>query len=240
MDVKTGSGAFMARRAQARDLATSIVGVAQGAGLRTVALITDMDSPLASAAGNALEVAYTLDYLTGRTREPAFHAVTLALAAEMLVVGGLCADAAEAGARLEAALDSGRATEVFARMVAALGGPTDLVERSGHHLPAAPVMRPVPAEADGFVASVATRDLGLAVIGLGGGRTRPQDAIDPSVGLAGLPRIGARIERGQPLATIHARDGNAALRAEAAVRAAYRIDAVAPADMPAILERIAG
>ncbi|MCJ2047395.1 thymidine phosphorylase [Methylobacterium sp. J-078] len=240
MDVKTGSGAFMARRAQARDLATSIVGVAQGAGLRTVALITDMDSPLASAAGNALEVAYTLDYLTGRIREPAFHAVTLALAAEMLVVGGLCADAAEAGARLEAALDSGGATEVFARMVAALGGPTDILERSGHHLPAAPVIRPVLAEADGFVVSVATRDLGLAVIGLGGGRTRPQDAIDPSVGLTGLPRAGARIERGQPLATIHARDGDAADRAEAAVRAVYRIDAVAPADRPAILERIAG
>jgi thymidine phosphorylase len=240
MDVKTGSGAFMARRAQARDLATSIVGVAQGAGLRTVALVTDMDSPLASAAGNAVEVAYTLDYLTGRAREPAFHAVTLALGAEMLVVGGLCADTAEAGARLEAALDSGRATEVFARMVAALGGPTDILERSGHHLPAAPVIRPVPAEADGFVASVATRDLGLAVIGLGGGRTRPQDAIDPAVGLTGLPRAGARLERGQPLATIHARDGDAADRAEAAVRAAYRIDAVAPADMPAILERIAG
>ncbi len=88
MDVKTGSGAFMARREDAQGLARSIVGVAEGAGLRTVALVTDMDSPLASAAGNALEVAYTLDYLTGRAREPAFHAVTLALAAEMLVVGG--------------------------------------------------------------------------------------------------------------------------------------------------------
>lgn len=240
MDVKTGSGAFMARRPEAQALATSIVGVAEGAGLRTVALVTDMDSPLASAAGNALEVAYTLDYLTGRGREPAFHAVTLALAAEMLVVGGLSPDRGEASARLEAALDSGRATEIFARMVAALGGPHDLVERSAHHLPAAPHVRVVTAEAAGFVTGVATRDLGLAVIGLGGGRTRPQDAIDPSVGLTGLRRAGARIECGEPLATIHARDAGSADRAEAVLRAAYRIGDAAPAETPAILERIAG
>ena len=240
MDVKTGSGAFMARQAEAHALATSIVGVAEGAGLRTVALITDMDSPLASAAGNALEVAYTLDYLTGRVREPAFHAVTLALAAEMLVVGGLSADVAQASARLEAALDSGRATEIFARMVAALGGPSDLIEHAGRHLPAAPIVRVVRAQAAGFVGSVATRDLGLAVIGLGGGRTRPQDAIDPSVGLTGLKRTGARIERGEPLATIHARDAASADRAEAALRDAYRTDAAAPIMAPAILDRIAG
>ncbi|MCJ2035281.1 thymidine phosphorylase [Methylobacterium sp. J-068] len=240
MDVKTGSGAFMADRDAARGLAASIVGVAEGAGLRTVALITDMDSPLASAAGNALEVAYTLDYLTGRAREPAFHAVTLALGAEMLVTGRLCPDVAEASARLETALASGRATEIFARMVAALGGPADLVERGARHLAPAPVIRVVAAETSGFVASVETRDLGLAVIGLGGGRTRPQDAIDPSVGLTGLPRLGAPIERGHPLATIHARDEASADRAEATLRAAYRIGETAPAQTPAILERIAG
>jgi thymidine phosphorylase len=240
MDVKTGSGAFMAEHAEARGLAHSIVDVAGGAGLRTVALITDMDSPLASAAGNALEVAYTLDYLTGRTREPAFHAVTLALAAEMLVVGGLSPDVADASARLEAALESGRATESFARMVAGLGGPVDLVERTSHYLPVAPVVRTVPSEADGFVASVATRDLGIAVIGLGGGRTRPQDDIDPCVGLTGLPRVGANLTRGQPLATIHAHDTAAADRAEAAVRSAYRIAPTPPEPRPAILERIAG
>ena len=240
MDVKTGSGAFMARREDAQGLARSIVGVAEGAGLRTVALVTDMDSPLASAAGNALEVAYTLDYLTGRAREPAFHAVTLALAAEMLVVGGLSPDTTDAAARLEAALASGRATDIFARMVAALGGPNDLVERAGHHLPAAPHTRVVTAESAGFVAQVATRDLGLAVIALGGGRTRPQDSIDPSVGLTGLKRVGARIERGEPLAMIHARDAASAERAELALRAAYRIGEAEPAEGPVILERIAG
>ncbi len=240
MDVKVGSGAFMAEIPAAQGLARSIVDVAGGAGLRTVALITDMDSPLASSAGNALEVAYALDYLTGRAREPAFHAVTLALAAEMLVVGGISSDVADASARLESGLASGRALEVFARMVAALGGPVDLVERTGLYLPAAPVTRPVIAKTEGFVASIATRELGLAVIGLGGGRTRPLDEIDPRVGLTGLPRIGARIEPGQALATIHAVDAVSAERAEAALRAAYRIAPTPVESMPAILERIAG
>ncbi|KQP33763.1 thymidine phosphorylase [Methylobacterium sp. Leaf104] len=240
MDVKAGSGAFMAERAQAQDLARSIVDVAGGAGLRTVALITDMDSPLASAAGNALEVTYTLDYLTGRAREPAFHAVTLALAAEMLVVGGLSPDLAEASMRLEEALNSGRAIEIFARMVAGLGGPVDFVERTGAYLPPSPVVRTVLAEADGFVASVATRELGIAVIALGGGRTRPQDDIDPRVGLTDLPRVGARIARGLPLATIHARDIQTAERAEAILRSAYRIAPAPSGSGPAILERITG
>ncbi|KQT79778.1 thymidine phosphorylase [Methylobacterium sp. Leaf465] len=240
MDVKVGSGAFMAERPEAEGLARSIVDVAGGAGLRTVALITDMDSPLASAAGNAVEVAYTLDYLTGRSCEPAFHAVTLALAAEMLVVGGLSSDVADASARLENARASGRALEVFARMVTALGGPVDLVERTGRYLPKAPITRAIAAMTDGYVASIATRDLGIAVIGLGGGRTRPQDDIDPRVGFTGLPRIGARIEQGQPLAMVHAADAASAERAEAALLAAYRIDPTPVERTPAVLERIAG
>ncbi|TXM96760.1 thymidine phosphorylase [Methylobacterium sp. WL103] len=175
MDVKVGSGAFMAGIDAARALADSIVAVANGAGLRTVALITDMDAPLASAAGNGLEVAYAIDYLAGR-REPRFHAVTLALAAEMLVAGGLATDLDAAATKLEASLASGRAAETFSRMVAALGGPADLMEHPTRHLPAAPVIREVRAE--GKVARVATRAIGLAVIGLGGGRGAGGDRAD--------------------------------------------------------------
>lgn len=113
------------------------------------------------------------------------------------------------------------------------------MERAEHHLPAARHVRVVTAESAGFVTQVATRDLGLAVIGLGGGRTRPQDAIDASVGLTGLARAGARIERGAPLATIHASDAAHADRAEAALRAAYLIGEAAPMEGPVILERIA-
>ncbi|WP_430912507.1 thymidine phosphorylase [Methylobacterium sp. sgz302541] len=232
MDVKTGSGAFMAETEQARALARSIVAVANGAGLRTTALITDMDAPLASAAGNALEVAYAVDHLTGRRREPRFHAVTTALAAEMLVAGRLAADTGEATRRLDAALASGKAAEIFARMVAALGGPADCLDRAGSYLPEAPVRRRV--EAGGSVARVDTRALGLAVIGLGGGRTRPQDGIDPSVGLTDLARPG---DAAGLLGVVHARDEASADAAEAALRAAYAMGEAAP-EGPAVLERI--
>ncbi|MEA1831599.1 thymidine phosphorylase [Methylobacterium durans] len=232
MDVKVGSGAFMAERDAARALAESIVTVANGAGLPTRALITDMDAPLASAAGNAVEVAYAIDYLTGRRREPHFHAVTLALCAEMLVLGGLCTGVDEAAARLEDALASGRAAEIFSRMVAMLGGPADLLEKPERHLPRAPVVRKVRAE--GVVASVATREIGLAVIGLGGGRTRPQDGIDPAVGFTDLARPGTA---SGILGIVHARDDGAAEAAEAALRAAYRLGK-APSVEPAVLERV--
>ncbi len=232
MDVKVGSGAFMAGLPEARALAESIVAVATGAGLRTVALVTDMDAPLASAAGNAVEVAYALDYLSGRRRDERFHAVTLALGAEMLVAGGLAADTAEASGRLEDALASGRAAERFGRMVAALGGPVDLMERPERHLPAAPVVRPV--RRDGPVAGIATREIGLAVIGLGGGRTRPEDGIDPRVGFTNLARPG---EAGDLIGIVHAADAAAADRAEAALRAAYRAGEAAP-EGAAVLERI--
>ena len=236
MDVKCGSGAFMAGLDDARRLAGSIVEVATGAGLATTALLTDMDAPLASCAGNAVEVAYSLDYLTGRRREPRFHAVTVALAAEMLVLGGLSPDRADAARRLEEALSSGRAAETFSRMVAALGGPADVLKDPG--LAAAPVVRDVPAPAAGTVEAVATRAVGLAVIGLGGGRTRPQDGVDHAVGFTELKGAGDRVEAGQALARVHGRDEAAAEAASRALAAAYRIGADAPAPRDAVLERV--
>ncbi|MBE7248639.1 MAG: thymidine phosphorylase, partial [Actinomycetospora chiangmaiensis] len=232
MDVKQGSGAFMESLPAAQALAESIVTVAGGAGLRTAALITDMDAPLASAAGNAVEVAYAIDYLTGLRREPRFHAVTLALGAEMLVAGGLAADRAAAAERLERSLASGQAAERFARMVAALGGPADLLDKPGQHLPAAPVRRPV--HRDGTVAGIATRALGLAVIELGGGRTRPEDRIDPRVGFTDLAGHGASDGL---LGIVHAADAASAERGEAALRKAYRMgEAAAP--RPAVIEAV--
>ncbi|MBX9875263.1 MAG: thymidine phosphorylase, partial [Beijerinckiaceae bacterium] len=178
MDVKFGSGAFLPDPAKARALADALVGVANGAGLPTTALLTDMDEPLASAAGNALEVAYALDHLTGTRREPRFHAVTVALGAEMLLLGRLATDIDDATAKIEAAFASGAAAERFARMVAALGGPADLLEKPERHLARAPIVRPVFPAAAATVQAIDTRGVGLAVVALGGGRTRPQDAID--------------------------------------------------------------
>ncbi|MGY2048188.1 thymidine phosphorylase [Methylobacterium sp. JK268] len=238
MDVKAGSGAFMAHEEEARALAESLVAVANGAGLPTRALLTRMDQPLASAAGNAVEVAYGADYLAGRRRAPRFHAVTLALAAEMLVLGGLAADADAATARLEAALASGRAAEIFGRMVAALGGPADLVERPAAHLPAAPVVRPVPPPRAGVVAGIATREVGLAVIGLGGGRTRPQDPIDHAVGFTDLAALGDAVGTGAPLGVVHARTEAGAEAAAAALQAAYAIAEAGEAEAAPILGRV--
>ena len=239
MDVKTGSGAFMAERESARALAQSIVAVANGAGCRTTALVTDMDAPLASAAGNAVEVAYAVEYLTGARREPRFHAVTLALAAEMLILGGLASDGDDAVRRLEASLARGDAAERFARMVSGLGGPTDFVERASDHLPRAPVVLSVEPGEAGLVAAIDTRAVGLAVIGLGGGRTCPQDGIDPAVGFTALARPGDAVGLGRPLGLVHARDASAADAAAAELRIAYRVGAEAPHPSDPVLERIA-
>lgn len=228
MDVKFGSGAFLPDYSKAQALAQALVGVANGAGMPTTALLTDMSEPLASAAGNALEVAYALDHLTGRRREPRFHEVTVALGAEMLVLGKLAADLDAARARIEAAFASGAAAERFARMVAALGGPADLLEKPAHHLAAAPIVKPVFAEAAGVVSEVDTRAVGLAVVALGGGRVRPQDPIDHAVGIVALAGLGDHVGGDRPLGIVHARDEAGWAVASARLRSAYRIGEAAP------------
>ncbi|MGA0596974.1 thymidine phosphorylase [Enterovirga sp. CN4-39] len=234
MDVKVGSGAFMLHLPDAKALAERIGTVANGAGLRTSALLTDMDEPLASVAGNAVEVAYAIDYLTGRRREPRFHEVTVALGGEMLRLGGLAADEEDGRARVEEAIASGVAAEYFARMVAALGGPLDLVENPGRHLASAPITRAVEPHRPGIVAAIDTRAVGLAVVALGGGRTRPEDPVDPAVGLTELAGIGRWAGQGKPLAVVHARDEAAADRAAEAVRRAYSIADFDAAKTPTI------
>ncbi len=145
MDVKVGTGAFMPTYDKSVELAESIVAVGNGAGMQTSAILTDMNESLAPYAGNALEVRGAMDYLTGRSRPARLHEVTLALCAEMLVLGGLAATEEEARVKLMAALDSGEAAERFSRMVSALGGPADLVENPDKHLEQAPFVVPAPA-----------------------------------------------------------------------------------------------
>ena len=239
MDVKTGSGAFMAALEESRALALSLAEVATTAGLPTVSLITDMNQPLASAAGNAVETLHAIDHLLGAAREPRVQAVVVALGAEMLLLGGLARDLGEGRRRIEAALDSGAAAERFARMVSALGGPSDVMERPRQHLPEAPVTLAVTPQQAGHVRAIDTRAVGLAVVALGGGRTRPQDPIDPLVGLTRLAGLGAPVGPSQPLALVHARSPEAAQEAAARVLAAYEIGE-APQVGPVVLERLAG
>lgn len=237
MDVKVGSGAFMPTTEKSAELARSIVAVGNGAGMKTTAILTDMNQSLAPCAGNALEVACAIDYLTGKSRPARLHDVTMALSAQLLVTGGLARDVAQARTMLQQALDSGAAAERFARMVATLGGPVDLIEAPAHHLARADVIVPIPSPASGVVKRVDCRALGLAVVALGGGRTRAEDAIDYRVGLTALAEIGQRVEAGQPLGYVHAGDDAAAARAVDEVRQSYVLGDTGEAN-PTIYEQI--
>jgi len=239
LDVKTGTGAFMARQEDARELAQSLVAVANGAGLRTSALITDMNEPLASAAGNAVEVLNAVEFLTGAHRDKRLEEVTLALAAELLVLGGRAQSTDWARALCEAALANGQAAALFQKMVTALGGPADFVENPKKHLPKAPIERAVEPDEKGVVASIDTRALGLAVVTLGGGRTRAEDSIDHAVGLTRLAGIGDEVGPDRPLAIVHAREEINVLSAANTVRAAYQLGEP-PKDRRLIYERIDG
>ena len=238
MDVKTGNGAFMDRRDDARALAESIVWVATGAGLPTRALVTDMNQVLGRTAGNALEVRESLDYLTGGSRDPRLHEVVLALSAELLNLSGLAADESEAVAMIEKVLDGGEAAEAFARMCAGLGGPPDILEAGARHLPAAGQTVPVFPEHGGYVTAVKTREVGLAVLGLGGGRTRADQDIDHAVGLSEVAALGEAVGTERPLALVHARSESHAERAARTLRRCFVIGEERPAARPVVLERI--
>ena len=221
LDVKTGSGAFMAERDDAFALATALTEVANGAGVSTVALVTDMNEVLGTTAGNALEVREAVHYLTGAAREPRLHEVTVALAAAALVQSRLSADEDSARAKVEEVLASGAAAERFGAMVAALGGPADFMENPA--LPEASVTRPVAPERPGYVTSVDTRAVGLVVTGLGGNRRREDDQIDYGVGLSQIAPIGAQVGPDRPLAIVHARGDASAAEAATALLSAVTI-----------------
>lgn len=242
MDVKFGSGAFMRDIADAERLAKEIATVATGAGLPTVALMTDMNSVLGTSAGNAVEVREAIDFLTGAARDPRLLEVTLALSSELLVIGGLAKDDCAAREKLMQCLDDGRAAEIFARMVAALGGPADLLSTLEKYLPPAPVVRDVFPVQPGYIVGVDVFAVGMGIVGMGGGRALPGDPIDHAVGLDTIAPIGAEVGEGAaPLCRLHARDEDGWLAMAERLRQAVTVtDAPLPADavMPLILKRI--
>jgi thymidine phosphorylase len=236
LDVKVGSGAFAPTLAMARELAQSLVAVAGGAGLPARALITDMNQVLGHTAGNALEVREAIDFLTGAGQEPRQLEVTLALGAELLHLAGLASSTAQGRSLLQAALDSGAAAERFARMVALLGGPADVLRDAA--LPPAPLQLAVPAPRAGFVDRIDVRALGFAVVALGGGRSRPGQAVDPRVGLSAVLPLGTAVAAGDALAVVHAASADAADAALRAVQAAMHLGEAAPAAAPPVVETI--
>lgn len=242
MDVKFGSGAFMTAVDGADELARSIVDVAEGAGLRTTAFLTDMNEVLGRAAGNALEIHETIGWLTGTFSDARLDEVVFTLGAEMLVQGSLASTLDEASTVLHAARDSGRAAERFAQMVSALGGPTDLVEHPDRHLGTAPVVMPVYPLASGVVAGIDVRAVGMAIVALGGGRARTTDLIDPCVGLSEIVGLGESVGADRPLAVVHARTADDANAAATALHSALSVgehDTASATRGPVVLRRIA-
>lgn len=237
LDVKCGSGAFMQNLDEAAALADSLVAVANGAGLSTTALITDMDEPLAPVAGNALEVAHAAEFLLNRELQPRVLDVTLALGAELLVSAKLADSIAVARDQLRATLSAGKAAEHFDKMVRLLGGPADFLQNCSRHLRRAQVCVPVYADRTGVVSTIRTRELGLAVIELGGGRRVASDAIDHAVGLDRLLGKGDRTDGQTPLCIVHAANEEDGKRAAAIVKAAYVIGEGGSAG-PTIMRRI--
>ena len=238
LDVKVGTGAFMGTLDDALALASSLTDVANGAGCRTRALVTDMNEPLATTAGNALEMANAARFLRGDVVDGRLWDVTVALGGELLALAGIARDAGDGAERMAMALESGAAAERFDRMVAALGGPADFLETFETHLARAPHVAEVTAGRDGFVSAIDTRGLGLAVVELGGGRRRASDRIDHAVGLDDLAGLGLAVEPDTPLATVHAASEESLAQATARVRAAYRLDETPPEDAPLVHRRL--
>ncbi|WP_437649539.1 thymidine phosphorylase [Sorangium sp. So ce362] len=236
LDVKVGRGAFMKTQDDARALATALVRVGTAAGKRVSALLTDMSAPLGRTVGNAIETREAIEVLHGRGPGD-LVACTLALGEEMLIAGGAAASAAEARTKLEAAIASGAAAEVLARMIAAQKGDPAVVNDPGR-LPAAPVVVDVAAQDEGYVVAVDPLEIGLSAVALGAGRTRADQRVDPAVGIELAAVRGDRVDRGAPLARVHARRADDARVAADRVRAAFRLGP-APAEAPAlVLERI--
>jgi thymidine phosphorylase len=238
MDVKFGSGAFSATPEDARALAASIIDVAAGAGLPTTALLTDMNQVLGRSAGNAVEVHETLDVLRGDAPDERLRELVVALAADMLVLGGIHPDLEAARDAAEAALASGRAAERFAAMTTALGGPSDLLSAPDRHLPKAPVRHAVEPAHPGVVQSVDARALGLVTVQLGGGRRHPNDTIDHAVGLTAVLAPGEETDAFRPLAVVHARKHADAAWAARRIREVVGVGEEPPPPRPLVRERM--
>ena len=201
MDIKTGSGAFMADLKDAQLLARAIVDVSS---VNTTAIITDMSQVIGYTAGNALEVQETINYLTLKKQEPILHELVMTICSEMLLQGSLAHSQSEALQMVDKVLTSGQAAETFAKMVSALGGPSDLLDNPDKYLAKATVIKPIYAKQAGYIAEMDTRLIGLGVVDLGGGRRMATDKIDYSVGFSEFCHIGDQVELDKPIAFVHA------------------------------------
>ena len=238
MDLKCGNGAFMADIENARKLAQSIVNVANTAGTKTTAVLTDMNQVLGHSVGNALEVMEAVEYLKGENVDPRLHCITMELCAELLVSAGLFSDEKQALVKLQKVLDSGQALEIFAKMVTALGGPADFCDHPHRYLPKTNIVKPVYSKQAGYVSEMQTRDIGLSIIELKGGRTTPEQKLDYATGYTQFCQIGDFVDDQKPLAKIHAQSEEDYHKAAAALQKAITISPAHVAKNTCVIEKI--
>jgi pyrimidine-nucleoside phosphorylase len=236
LDIKRGSGAFLPELARGLELAELMVGLGADHGCPTVALITAMDRPLGRAVGNALEVEEAIHTLKGEGPADLLE-VTYALGAEMLVLGGVAASHDAARRSMERAISSGAAAERFAEIIEAQGGNPGVVEDPAV-LPQADACELFVAPRRGLVARIEPRAIGRGLTALGGGRTKVDDRVEPSVGFVITARVGDWVEAGEPLATIFARDASGVEAGRAALRGAITIGDEAELPLPLVSHRV--
>lgn len=238
MDLKCGNGAFMGSLEDARALAKSIVSVADNAGTGTKAILTDMNQVLGTTAGNAVEMLEAVNYLKNINVDARLHAITMELCANLLVQSKLFDSVDSAKQQLRKNLDSGKALEIFARMVASLGGPADFTDNPEKYLPQSPLKLPVFATTSGYVTAMNTRNIGLGIIELKGGRTSPEQKIDHSTGYSGFCQIGDYVDEETPLAFVHAANEDDYEKAAAVLHASITISDKMPAPGKTVFEVI--
>ena len=237
--VGSGSGAYMKTLDDARRLARSMAEVAARVGVPSVMLLSDLSCVLGTSVGNAVAVKETVDFLVGRRRDARVLDLVLSIVAEMVVLAGIEPDLGRARGLAAAKLEDGSAADRFGRMVRALGGPNDFVERAKDYLPAAPFVRPVGAESTGFVVDMDAGAIGHALVELGGGRKHPEEKIDLSVGITEIAPVGAPVSQEKPLCVIHARDEADFDRASREIRSAMRVAPTSSgAARPIVIEKI--
>ena len=237
LDVKSGNGAFMKSSEDARILGKALVETANLAGCKTLALITDMNEPLAPSIGNAVEVNDVMDVLV-HSKEGRLKELCLKLGSELLVTNGVIASLTEAKAKLESLLESGDAAETFGKMIAAMGGPIDFVENWKFFLPEAPVILEVKAESGGYIAGWNSEALGLTCVNLGAGRKVETDTINPAVGISDISPIGTHLQRGKPILKIHAARIETAETAARQVFNALILSQNIPTERPLVLDKV--
>jgi pyrimidine-nucleoside phosphorylase len=219
LDVKVGSGAFMPTLAEARKLARAMVAIGRHAKRRVVALISDMNQPLGHAVGNALEVREAIETLRGGG-PAALREHCLEVAAHLLVLARRARTPKAARSELSSALSDGRAWDKFKQLVAAQGGEIAAVEHP-ERLPTARLIEDVPSPRTGYLSRVDAREIGLSAVDLGAGRARKEDPIDHAVGLVIHHEVGDRVQKGEPLFTVHANDPDRLAAARDRVLAAH-------------------